>query len=105
MLPIEIAVVDGLSFLKAQREEPLPILIVQHLPPMLTTMMAKHIQKDTGRPCQEGVDGGRIERGKTYIAPGGRHMPLLRISVVNSPGCRTNRGCVLRQDTRRARRR
>jgi two-component system chemotaxis response regulator CheB len=53
---------------------PLPILIVQHMPPTFTPILAKHIAQDTGRPCSEAVDGGMIERGRTYVAPGDYHM-------------------------------
>jgi len=54
----------------------LPIIITQHMPPMFTPMLAKHIAKDTGRPCAEATDGGLIERGHTYIAPGDFHVTI-----------------------------
>ena len=53
---------------------PLPILIVQHMPPTFTPMLAKHLAQDTGRPCSEAIDGGMIERGHTYVAPGDYHL-------------------------------
>ncbi|GAB4147187.1 MAG: chemotaxis response regulator protein-glutamate methylesterase [Planctomycetaceae bacterium] len=53
-----------------------PIFIVQHMPPMFTPMLAKHLQQDTGRPCQEAVNGGPVERGRTYVAPGDFHMEI-----------------------------
>ncbi|MBT6154107.1 MAG: chemotaxis response regulator protein-glutamate methylesterase [Planctomycetaceae bacterium] len=53
---------------------PLPILIVQHMPPTFTPMLAKHLGQDTGRPCIEAIDGGLIERGHTYVAPGDYHL-------------------------------
>lgn len=55
---------------------PLPILIVQHMPPTFTPMLAKHLGQDSGRPSQEGFDGGLIERNNTYIAPGDFHMSI-----------------------------
>ena len=51
-----------------------PILIVQHMPATFTTMLAKHLEKDSGRPCQEAVSGGVVERGRIYVAPGDFHM-------------------------------
>ncbi len=54
----------------------LPIFITQHMPPMFTPMLAQHIAKDTGRPCSEGTDGGLIEKGHTYVAPGDFHMTI-----------------------------
>lgn len=56
------------------KDFPLPIVIVQHMPPMFTPMLAKHLEKDTGRPCAEAVDGQPIERGRTYVAPGNFHV-------------------------------
>ena len=53
-----------------------PIFIVQHMPPMFTPMLAKHIQRDTGRPCTEAVNGAHIQRGHTYIAPGDFHLTI-----------------------------
>lgn len=53
-----------------------PILIVQHMPPSITPLLAKHIQQDTNRPCSEAVNGGRIEPGHTYIAPGDFHLTI-----------------------------
>ncbi|MCH7987959.1 MAG: chemotaxis response regulator protein-glutamate methylesterase [Planctomycetes bacterium] len=53
---------------------PLPILIVQHMPPMFTPMLAKHLTKDTGRPCQEATEGIPIQANNTYVAPGDYHM-------------------------------
>jgi two-component system chemotaxis response regulator CheB len=53
---------------------PLPILIVQHMPPLFTPMLAKHLQQDGGRPCTEAVDGAPIQRGHTYVAPGDFHL-------------------------------
>lgn len=52
----------------------LPILIAQHMPPLFTRTLAEHIQRDTGRPTSEAVDGALIERGHIYIAPGDYHM-------------------------------
>lgn len=52
----------------------IPILIVQHMPPLFTPMLAKRLQQDGKRPCQEATQGGLIERGHTYVAPGDFHM-------------------------------
>lgn len=54
----------------------LPILITQHMPPNFTSSLAKHIARDTGRDCREGVDGERIQRNRIYIAPGDYHMTV-----------------------------
>jgi two-component system chemotaxis response regulator CheB len=58
------------------RDFPLPILIVQHMPPLFTPMLAKHLQQDSGRPCQEAQHAHPIERNHTYIAPGDYHVVI-----------------------------
>lgn len=57
---------------------PLPILIVQHMPPLFTPMLAKHLGIDTRRPCQEGANLQPVLSGHTYVAPGDYHMELMR---------------------------
>ena len=59
---------------------PLPILIVQHMPALFTTMLAERLQRATGRPCVEATDGARVDAGVTYVAPGDYHM------IVSSKG-------------------
>jgi two-component system, chemotaxis family, protein-glutamate methylesterase/glutaminase len=54
----------------------LPILIVQHMPPVFTTMLAEHLGKDSGRPCAEARDGEPIQRGHIYVAPGDWHLEI-----------------------------
>jgi len=57
---------------------PVPIVIVQHMPPLFTAMLAERITAHSEIPCHEGAEGQRIERGHAYIAPGGRHMEVRR---------------------------
>jgi two-component system chemotaxis response regulator CheB len=51
-----------------------PMLIVQHMPPTFTTILAEHLARVSGRPCAEGRDGELILPGRIYVAPGDRHM-------------------------------
>jgi two-component system chemotaxis response regulator CheB len=53
-----------------------PILIVQHMPPIFTTVFAEQLSRETGLVVREGVDGERVEPNRVYLAPGGRHMGL-----------------------------
>jgi two-component system chemotaxis response regulator CheB len=57
---------------------PVPIVIVQHMPPLFTAMLAERLTAHSAVPCHEGSEGQAIERGHAYIAPGGRHMELHR---------------------------
>ncbi|WCS23679.1 chemotaxis-specific protein-glutamate methyltransferase CheB [Methylobacterium sp. NMS14P] len=54
----------------------LPILIVQHMPPIFTAVFAEHLATRTGLPAAEGKAEERVEPGRIYVAPGGRHMGL-----------------------------
>jgi two-component system chemotaxis response regulator CheB len=66
----------------------LPILITQHMPPMFTTILAKHIAAHTGVACAEAEDGEPLRHGRAYLAPGDYHMlvetrsggPVLRLT-------------------------
>jgi two-component system chemotaxis response regulator CheB len=65
-------------------------LIVQHMPPMFTASFAEQMQAQIGMPVREPVDGERIQQGAVYIAPGGRHMGVVREN--SQPVIRINDG-------------
>jgi len=52
----------------------IPVLIVQHMPPMFTAVFAEHLQSYLSMPCREAKDGEPILPGTVLVAPGGRHM-------------------------------
>ena len=54
----------------------LPILIVQHMPPVFTAAFAEHLRDATGLAVAEAVDGEEVSPGRIYVAPGARHMGL-----------------------------
>ncbi|MCJ2063346.1 chemotaxis-specific protein-glutamate methyltransferase CheB [Methylobacterium sp. J-088] len=55
----------------------LPVLIVQHMPPIFTAVFAEHLTTRTGIQAAEGKPDERVEPGRIYVAPGGRHMGLV----------------------------
>ena len=55
-----------------------PVLIAQHMPPMFTTVLAEHLSRVGGRGAHEAEDGEPVLAGGIYVAPGGRHMRVLR---------------------------
>lgn len=55
-----------------------PVLITQHMPPTFTTILAEHLARASRRPAHEGVDGELIKPGQIYLAPGGKHMRVVR---------------------------
>jgi two-component system chemotaxis response regulator CheB len=59
-----------------------PVLIVQHMPPTFTTILGEHLSRASGRVAREAVQGEAVRAGQIYIAPGGRHMRVLRVGGV-----------------------
>jgi two-component system chemotaxis response regulator CheB len=55
-----------------------PVLIVQHMPPMFTTVLAEHLSRIGGRGAHEAENGEPVLAGGIYVAPGGRHMRVVR---------------------------
>jgi two-component system chemotaxis response regulator CheB len=53
-----------------------PILIVQHMPPIFTKSLAESLNPRCAVQVREAVHGEFPEPNKAYIAPGGRHMRL-----------------------------
>jgi len=58
------------------RDFPLPILIVQHMPPLFTRLLADRLQSSTQLKVEEAAEGSEITEGKIMIAPGDYHMRL-----------------------------
>jgi two-component system, chemotaxis family, protein-glutamate methylesterase/glutaminase len=57
----------------------MPILVVQHMPTMFTTMFADHIRRLLAIDASEAQHGEMVEKGRIYVAPGGKHTRLERI--------------------------
>jgi two-component system chemotaxis response regulator CheB len=55
-----------------------PVLITQHMPPTFTTILAEHLARASRRPAHEAIDGETVKAGQIYLAPGGRHMRVVR---------------------------
>ncbi len=55
-----------------------PVLITQHMPPTFTTILAEHLARSSRRPAAEAVHGEVVKPGRIYLAPGGRHMKVVR---------------------------
>lgn len=58
------------------KDFPVPIVIVQHMPPVFTRMLAERLQQGNGVKVVEGVEGMILEPGTAYIAPGNYHMTV-----------------------------
>jgi two-component system, chemotaxis family, protein-glutamate methylesterase/glutaminase len=57
---------------------PVPIMIVQHMPPVFTRSLADSLNLRTAVTVCEAETGQRLRPGHVYIAPGGRQMRLAR---------------------------
>ncbi len=57
---------------------PVPIVIVQHMPPMFTALLAERLGTGSAIRFQEGAEGQVVQPGNAYIAPGGKHMEVRR---------------------------
>jgi two-component system chemotaxis response regulator CheB len=55
---------------------PLPIAIVQHMPPGFTRPFAARLDGRSRLRVSEAVDGERLEPGRVVLAPAGRHLRL-----------------------------
>lgn len=70
-----------------------PIVIVQHMPPVFTTSLANSLNKKCALNVKEASDGDILEDNTVYIAPGGKQMKLVAkadglsrlIKITNDP--------------------
>jgi two-component system, chemotaxis family, protein-glutamate methylesterase/glutaminase len=57
---------------------PVPIVIVQHMPPVFTRMLAERLNNRSAITVHEGEPGKKLEPGQAWIAPGDYHMTVER---------------------------
>jgi len=57
---------------------PVPILIVQHMPPRFTASLAQHLDEASPLRVREASECALVRPGEVLIAPGGRHMTVAR---------------------------
>lgn len=55
-----------------------PILMVQHMPPLFTASLAESLARRSALPVREAVEGEAILPNQVLIAPGGSHMIVRR---------------------------
>jgi two-component system chemotaxis response regulator CheB len=55
-----------------------PIVIVQHMPPLFTRLFAERLNTLGPLVVREGKEGQRLEKGQVWIAPGEHHMTVER---------------------------
>lgn len=70
-----------------------PVLIVQHMPPVFTKSLAASLDKKCALKVKEAVDKEPLQPNTVYIAPGGKQMKLVAaadgqqrlIKITNDP--------------------
>jgi two-component system chemotaxis response regulator CheB len=73
---------------------PLPVVIVQHMPPLFTKLLAERLQAQSKFEVLEATNGMALKAGRMIVAPGDYHMRLRRsgqeVSVHLDQGPREN---------------
>ncbi len=58
-----------------------PVVIVQHMPPVFTESLARSLDRSSAVSVCEAEDGQVLRAGNVYIAPGGVHTMVKRFAV------------------------
>jgi len=61
---------------------PVPVVIVQHMPPVFTRLLAARLNEKSALNIQEGKAGQTLRAGDAWIAPGDYHMTVERQGTV-----------------------
>jgi two-component system, chemotaxis family, protein-glutamate methylesterase/glutaminase len=56
---------------------PVPIVVVQHMPPIFTRLLAERLASRSAIPVEEGSAGAVLSPGHAWIAPGNFHMKVI----------------------------
>lgn len=65
------------------------VVVVQHMPPGFTEMYANRLNNQCQVAVKEAVTGDRVLPGQVLIAPGDKHMRLLKVNGVYQVECKT----------------
>lgn len=68
---------EALTAVLTRLKPPLPpIVIVQHIPPVFSQMLADRLNSECEIIVKEGSSGESLLQNHAYIAPGGKHMTI-----------------------------
>jgi len=60
---------------------PVPLVVVQHMPPLFTRFLAERLEKVCVLRVREAAHGDKIEPGTIWIAPGDHHLEMERTAT------------------------
>ena len=63
------------------KDLPVPIVVVQHMPPIFTRLLADRLASQSQIPVTEGAAGITLTPGRAWIAPGNFHMTVAHAGV------------------------
>ena len=66
---------------------PVPIVIVQHMPPVFTRSMSDRLNAQAAIGVSEATAGDALQAGHAYVAPGDFHMTLAHDAVGARSAC------------------
>lgn len=64
------------------------VVVVQHMPPVFTAMYAERLNRQCLVAVKEAKDGDYVRRGQVLIAPGDKHMRLVKSGGVYRVECK-----------------
>jgi two-component system, chemotaxis family, protein-glutamate methylesterase/glutaminase len=73
---------------KLPADLPVPVLIVQHMPPVFTKLLADRLSAKSSLQVVEAAAGEQLRPGKVWIAPGNYHMGVEK--AANGPRIKLN---------------
>ncbi len=66
---------------KLRGDFPVPIVVVQHMPPLFTRLLADRLASQSAIAVHEGASGVKLSPSQAWIAPGDFHMKVSRLGL------------------------